>query len=168
MTWRTASPCTSRGAQPACGTPLISTRRPPRTETLTSWRLAPDAHPHVAGRAADAADEQDRLLDLVGRAQVRAGHGLDQRHAQPVGAPDDQVARSRDLAAGVLLDADLGDRELAAAERQPAVDADDGGALEAGGDGAVQVLLAGDVHLVDDVAAQHQALLDGHVERLPG
>ncbi len=41
LTWRQASPCTSRGARWACGTPLISTRRPPRTETFTSWRLAP-------------------------------------------------------------------------------------------------------------------------------
>ena len=28
--------CTRLGAQPALGTPLISTRRPPRTDTLTS------------------------------------------------------------------------------------------------------------------------------------
>ena len=41
FTWRIASPCTRFGAQPAFGTPLISTRRPPRTDTFTSWRLAP-------------------------------------------------------------------------------------------------------------------------------
>ena len=124
------------------------------------------ADAHVAGAAAHAADEQDRLRHLVRRPQVRARHRLDQRHAEAVGAPDDQVALVGDLAAGVLLDADLRDRELAAAERQPAVHADDRGALEAGRDRAVEVLLARDVHLVDDVAPEHQALLDGDVHRL--
>ena len=71
----------------------------------------PHPHPHVPRRAADAAHEQDRLLDLVRRPQVGAGHRLDERHAEPVGAPDDEVALVRDLAAGVLLDAHLGDRE---------------------------------------------------------
>ena len=41
FTCRQASPWTSRGAQPAFGTPLISTRRPPRTDTFMSCRLAP-------------------------------------------------------------------------------------------------------------------------------
>jgi hypothetical protein len=40
------------------------------------------------------------------------------------------------------------------------------GALEAGGDGAVEVLLPGDVHLVHDVAPEHEALLDRHVHRV--
>ncbi|MBP1619484.1 MAG: hypothetical protein H6Q02_251 [Acidobacteria bacterium] len=41
LCWRTPSLWTSFTAYPARGTPLISTRSPPRTLTLTSWRLAP-------------------------------------------------------------------------------------------------------------------------------
>ena len=124
------------------------------------------ADAHVGGRAAHPADEKDRLLRLLGCPQVGAGDGLDERHAQPVGPPHDEVAAIGDLAARVLLDRHLRDRELAAAERQPPVHADDGRALKAGGDRAVEILLPRDVHLVDDVAAEHQALLDRDVHRL--
>ena len=130
--------------------------------------LAAGAHSDadVAGGSAHPADEEDRLLDLFRRPEVGAGHRFDQRHAEPIGAPDDEVTAVGNLAARVLLDADLGDGELAAAERQAAVDADDGGALKSGRDRPVEVLLAGDVDLVDDVAAQHQTLFDGDVDRL--
>ena len=76
------------------------------------------------------------------------------------------MALVRDLTAGVLLDADLRDGDLAPAERQAPVHAHNRGALESGRDRTVQVLLARDVHLVHDVAPQHQALLDRHVHRL--
>jgi len=77
-----------------------------------------------------------------------------------------------DLAAGILFDADLPDAHRAVAEGHLAVGADDGGTLEAGGDAAVQVLLAGDVHFADDVAAQQhrhqQAAVQGQVVHLEG
>ena len=125
-----------------------------------------EAGADVPRRAADAADEEDRLLDLVGRAQVGPGDGLDERHPEAVGPPDDAVPAVAHLAAGVLLDRHLRDGERPAAERDLPVHADDGGPLEAGRDRAVEVLLPRDVDLVDDVAAEHEALLDGDVDRL--
>ena len=53
-------------------------------------------------------------------------------------------------------------------EGQAAVEADDGRALEAGGNAAVEILFPGDVDLVDDVHAHGEADFDGHVEGRPG
>jgi hypothetical protein len=125
-----------------------------------------DAHANMSGRTADAADEQDRFFHLIRRPQIGAGYSLNQGHAEAVRAPDDQVARVGNLAAGILLNAHLGDRKRAPAERKPAVDPHDGGALKPGRNRPVQILLPGNVHFVDDVAAEHQALLDGDVHGL--
>ncbi len=154
-------------------------RRPPGLRNALDFHASPAAHrdvdvlaagahthAHVPRAAAHAADEQDRLGHLVRRAQVGAGHRLDQRHAEAVRAPHDEVTAVRHLAARILFDAHLEDGQLAPAERQAAVDADNGGALEPGGDRAVEVLLPRDVDFVDDVAAEHQALLDGDVHRV--
>ena len=119
----------------------------------------------MAGGAADSADQQDSLLHLFRGPQLGGGDGFDQRHAEAVGSPDDEMPAIRDLPAAVLLDAHLGDGQVSTAKGQAAIHSDDGGALKAGGYGSVQILLAGDVHLVDDVAAQHEALLDGDVQR---
>ncbi len=70
------------------------------------------------------------------------------------------------FAAGILLDAQLDDAHLFAAERDLALDAQDAGALEARGDAAVQVLLARDVELADDVALEQQRHLHGDLHRL--
>ena len=125
-----------------------------------------DARPDAAGGPRGQAAQQDRVAHLLGRPQLRPGHGLGERHAQAIGAPHDAVALVRHLAARVLLDAHVGHREPPALERQPAVDADDRRALEARGNRAVEVLLPGDVHLVDDVHVHHQAQLDRHVDGL--
>ena len=124
------------------------------------------ADTHVARAAADSADQQDRLFHFVRRPQFRARNRFDQRHAQPVGAPHDQVPTVGYFATTVLLHTHLGDAELPTAKRQRAVDTHNGRSLKSGGNRTVQVLFAGDVHFVHDVAAQHQALLDGDVEGL--
>ncbi|MCK7518234.1 MAG: hypothetical protein MZV64_11195 [Ignavibacteriales bacterium] len=76
------------------------------------------------------------------------------------------MADVADLAAGVLLEAELDDRDAAVLVRDGAVDAEDGRALEAGRDAAVEVLLAGDVDLVDEVEAVEQGDAEGPVEGL--
>ena len=151
--WRKASLCTSSGIQAMWATPLISTRVPPRDADVDVLAGGADAGAHLAGAARQEADVVGGLGRLVGGQHVGVGHGLDQRHAQAVGGIDARVADVGDLAAGVLLDAQLDDADLLAAERDLALDAQDAGALEAGGDAAVQVLLARDVELADDVAS---------------
>ena len=62
--------------------------------------------------------------------------------------------------------AHLRDAELSIQKREAPVDADDCGSLKARRDRTVEVLLARDVDLIDDVATQHEALLDGDVDGL--
>lgn len=107
-----------------------------------------------------------RLGRLAGGEHVGIGDHLHQRHAQAVGGVDAHVPGVGDLAAGILLDAELDDSYLLAAQRDLALDAQDAGALEAGGNAAVEVLLAGDVQLADDVALQQQRRLDGDLHGL--
>ncbi len=77
-----------------------------------------------------------------------------------------------DLAARVLLDADLADVDLPVPVGDVPIGADDGRALETRGDAAVQVLLARDVHLAHHVAPQHHghgnAAVQGLVVDLEG
>ncbi len=148
------------------GTPLISMRVPPRTLTLTSSRAAP-----IPVRTCPVLRTRRRRIwatsaTSCGRAHVGAGHGLDERHAQAVGQVDAAVADVADLAAGVLLEAELDDGDAAVLVRDPAVDADDGRALEAGRDAAVEVLLAGDVELVDEGEVVEHGHAEGDVEGL--
>jgi len=75
------------------------------------------------------------------------------------------VADVGDLAAGVLLDAQLDDAHLFPAQWDLALDAQDAGALEAGGM-LPSSMLARDVELADDVAAQQQRRLHGDLQRL--
>ena len=118
----------------------------------------------MAGGTTDPADEQDGLLHFFRCVELGLGDGFDQWHPETVGPPDDEMPPVGDFATAVFLDAHLSDGQLAVAKRESPVDADDGGALESRRDGAVQILLAGDVDLVDDVATQHQTLLDGDVD----
>ena len=98
---------------------------------------------------------------------VGIGDRLDQGHAQAVGAVDPFVADVADLAAGILLDGQLPDVDRAAVEGHLAVDRDDRRALESGRDAAVEVLLAGDVDLVDDLHPHQQGNGDRAVQGLP-
>ena len=124
-----------------------------------------DAGANPAGVRATSPQSSDGVADFLRRDQLGPRDGFRQRHPQAVGAPDDAVAPVLHLAAGVLFERDVGDRELAALEGKAAVEAHDGRALEAGGNAAVQILFAGDVDLVDDVHAHREADFDGHVQR---
>jgi hypothetical protein len=95
------------------GTPLISTRVPPGDADVDV--LAGGAHPGPdPARAPDEpAADLGHFGHLVGRAHVGTGDGLDERHAQAVGDVGPQVADVADLAAGVLLEAELDDRRCA-------------------------------------------------------
>ena len=84
--------------------------------------------------AAELADEVARLGGLLRGEQVGLGHHLDQRHAKPVGQKRPVVAVVGDLAAGVLLEAELPHADRSSLEGQLAVDAQDGRPLEARGD----------------------------------
>ena len=77
-----------------------------------------DAGAHAAGAPRHQAAEQDGVADFLGRDQLGAGDGFRQRHPQAVGAPDDAVALVLHLAAGVLFERDVGDREIPALEGQ--------------------------------------------------
>lgn len=76
------------------------------------------------------------------------------------------MADVRNFAAGVLLDRELPNADLAVFVWDPPADANDTGALKTGGDRAVQILLAGDVQLADDVQPQQQADFERDVEGL--
>ena len=124
------------------------------------------ADANMPGRTTDPANAQNRLFNFLGCSQVRPRHRLDQRHAESVGAPDDEVAAVRNLATAVLFDADLRDRDAPVPEGNTALYADDCSPLESRWNRSVEILLASDMNLVDDVAAEHQALLDGDVNGL--
>ena len=59
-----------------------------------------------------------------------------------------------DLSAGILFYTQLTDVDGAVAKRDVAVGPDDGRALESRGNAAVQVLLAGDVDLADELSGK--------------
>ncbi|MBP1770479.1 MAG: hypothetical protein H6P96_1097 [Candidatus Aminicenantes bacterium] len=130
--------------------------------------LAGGAHagPHVTGAADEPAQDLGHLGDLLRRPHVGTGDGLDEGHAQAVGQVGPAVADIADLAAGVLLESELDDRDSTVVVGDGSVDAEDGRALEAGRDAAVEVLLAGDVDLVDEVEAVEQGDAEGPVEGL--
>ena len=164
--WRKASLCTSSGIQAMCATPLISTRVPPADADVDVLAGGADAGAHLAGAARQEADVVGRFGRLVGGEHVGIGHRLDQRHAQAVGGVDPRVADIGHFAAGILLDAQLDDPDLLPLERDLALDAQDAGALESGGDAAVEVLLARDVELADDIGLEQQRHLHGDLHRL--
>jgi hypothetical protein len=124
------------------------------------------ADANVPGRTTDPANEQNSLFNFLGRSQVRPRDRLDQRHAESVSTPDDEVATVGNLAAAVLFDANLGDRNAPIPERNTALNADDCSPLESRWNRPVEVLLSRDMNLVDDVATEHQALLDGDIKGL--
>ncbi len=70
------------------------------------------------------------------------------------------------LAAGVLLEAELDDADGTILVGNRPVDADNGGALETGGNGAIEVLLASDVQLVDHDAVVEHGDAEGDVKGL--
>ena len=109
------------------------------------------ARAHQTRGAAKEADVFARLLQLVGVLAVGIGDGLDQRHTEAVGLVDAAVADVADFAAGVFLNAQLDEADVLLRQLQQAFHAHDGGALEARRDGAVEVLLAGNMHLAHNV-----------------
>src|SRR4030042_5022494 len=68
------------------------------------------------------------------------------------------------LTTGILLEAQLDDPDFFMAERDLPLDAQDAGALEAGGNAAVQVLLAGDMELADDIGFEQQGHFHGDLQ----
>jgi hypothetical protein len=121
----------------------------------------------LARRPGDVRQESAGSLDLEGREQLRLRHRLDEGHAQAAGGEGDTVPDVAHLAAGILLQGELPDAEgtihaqLRYAEAHRAVQADHRGALEARGDGAVQILLAHHVELRHQVEPQERGHLDG-------
>jgi hypothetical protein len=126
----------------------------------------PVAAPNVLRAAAHATDDLADLGDLEWRVHLRLGHDLDERHAEPIGEVDAIMSAVRDLAAGVLLEGELADTDATVAVLKPAIDTEDRGALEAGGNGAVEVLLARDVEFIDDAQTAEHADLEGDVDGL--
>ena len=139
---------------------------------------AGDAHVHVLAGGAQAAagaaagvrhagDEAHACLDVPGVQEVGFGDRLGQRHAQSVGAEDDAVAHVGDLASRVFFQGELADAQDlvaaqdAVAEGDGAAQAHHGRALEARGDGAVQVLLAHDVELAHELEVIEARHLQG-------
>ena len=80
---------------------------------------------------------------LLGCPHIGLGNGFDQRHTQTIRQKDAIMPNVRHLTAGVFLQPELPDTDLAIFVRNPAVHTDDRRALEPGGDRAVKVLLPG-------------------------
>jgi len=76
------------------------------------------------------------------------------------------VAGIAHLAAGILLQTELDDGDGAVLVGHRAVDADNGGALKSGRDTAVEILLAGDMELIDHDAVVEHGDAQGDVEGL--
>ncbi len=148
------------------GTPLISTRVPPVTLTLTSSRAAPIPVRTLPVAPDEPAQDLADLGRFLGGPHVRGRYGLDKGHAEPVREIDAPVADIADLAAGVLLQPQLNDPDVAPLVRDLAVDADDGRPLEPGGDAPVQVLFAGDMEFVDHLAGIEHPDAQSDVQRL--
>ena len=115
--------------------------------------LAPRPHAgaHHAGASVEESDIIIGLLHLFGVGAVGVGYRFDKRHPQPVGFIAALVTNIPHFAAGVFFEAELDQAYFLVFQRDLSLHADDGGALETGRDAAVEVLLAGDVHLPDDV-----------------
>ena len=130
--------------------------------------LATSAHARAdqARAAAEEADIFAGLAQLVGVLAVGISDSLDQRHAEAVGLIDTAVADVTDLAAGVLLDAQLDEADVLLRQLEQAFHAHDGGTLEARRDGAVEVLFTGDMHFAHDVQVRTQGDDDGVVQSL--
>ena len=126
----------------------------------------PDPGPHPPRAPDETPEDLGDVGDLLRRPHVRAGDRLDERHAQPVREVNAAVADVADLAAGVLLEAELDDPDVPSLVGDLPVDADDRRPLEPRRDAPVEVLLAGDVQLVDHLAVVEQADLEGDVQRL--
>ena len=157
---------TSFTARPARGTPLISQRSPPRTLTFTSWRLAP--MPVRTRPVLRATSPQSRIASRTSSGVRSSGpvtvsvSGMPRRSVrQMIWCP--LSFTSRHESSSTLTCVIVSGRPLKGSH---AVDADDGRPLEARGNRPVEVLLSGDVDLVDDVHIHRQAQLDGHVDGL--
>ncbi len=128
----------------------------------------PGAAPHLARRPRNRRQQPATRLQLPGRQQVGLCHGLGERHPQAVGLERDAVPD----AAGILLQRELADAQLAVhaqllhPERHGAGEANHGRALEAGGDRAVEVLLAHHVQLGHQVQVAELRDLDSTAHRL--
>ena len=68
-----------------------------------------DTRSDMTCAAADASDEQYGFDDLFGSPEIRSGNRFDERHAQAVGAPDDEMTAVENLSAAVLFHTDLCD-----------------------------------------------------------
>ena len=137
-----------------------------RTAHIHVLATRADARAHTAGAAVQEADDVAGLLHLVGIHHVGVGDCLNQRHAQTVGAVDTGVPDVGNLAAGVFFHAELDEAHLLVAQRNLAVDAEDGGALETRRDGTVEILFAGDVDLAHDLQLGSEGNLEGVLQSL--
>jgi hypothetical protein len=132
----------------------------------------PGAAPHLSRGPRNRSQQPATGLQLPRREQVGLGDHLGERHPQPVGLERDAVADVGHLAAGVLLQRELADAQLAVhaqlrhPERHRAREPHHGRALKAGGDRAVEVLLAHHVQLGHQVQVAELRDLDGTAHRL--
>jgi hypothetical protein len=121
-----------------------------------------DAGAHMARAPVEETDVIGPLLHLVGVDEIGIGDSLNERHPEAVGAVDANMTDVGDLAAGVLFQAELDKAYLLVLQLDLPFHPDDRGALEAGGDGAVEVLLARDM----DLPYYFQFREQGDLERL--
>ena len=105
-----------------------------------------DAGTHAAGAAVQEADIVAGFFYLVRVDHFRISYRFNQRHTQTVGAIDTGVTNIGDLAACVFLHAELDEAHFLVFQLNLAVDTQNSGTLETGRDGAVEVLLTGDMH----------------------
>lgn len=124
-----------------------------------------DAASHLAGGAQDAGDAPSQVHEIQGVLGGWLGDHLDEGDGEPVGAEDDIVTLVGHLAAGVFLYGKLDDVGFVPVYGRPAVYPHDGGALKAGGDGAIQILFASDVQFIHQAAVERQCDLYGVIQR---
>ncbi len=123
---------------------------------------------HASDGARGSRHQTRTGLDFPRRSQVGLGDDLGERHPEPVGAKRDAVADVRDLAAGILLQRQLSnaqhlvDTQLGNAKRHGAVQAHHDRALKACRDRTIEVLLAHDVELGNQIEVEHQAQVQRH------
>src|SRR5262249_17399513 len=123
-----------------------------------------DAGADTARAARDHAAEQNGVTHFLRRSKFGPGDSFGQRHAKTIGSPDDLMAFVVHFTARIFFDAQMRDREFSSAKGKESVHTNDSSALETGGNGAVEVLLSGDVDFIDDVHVHHQTKLDRDID----
>jgi len=115
--------------------------------------LAGCANPFSGGPAAtgNEADVSGCFGSFPGSEHIRIGDRFDERHTESVGIVDPLMTMVRNFAAAIFLHAELDHADSFIGDWKAAFDAQNAGTLKAGGNAAVQILLAGDVHLPHNV-----------------